>query len=146
MLRRHVTGNEESKAMTNFLKDLYSIAYQFARRLSPKRSTDSAADYAKRICILWLILGLLFVMTFVDVVLRMHVRNLLGRNRLELVVFSVTAVVAGYAVVGLWLRRIPELQTPETIERHYEQLPALHTFADRSSAVPRLVWRNLIRP
>ena len=125
--------------MMDLLKDLYVIAYQFARRVSPQRSLAAAVDYAKRVCIVSLVFIPLFVMTFVDVVLKIHVRNLVGSNRLELLGFAVIAVFAGYAVVDAWLRRIPELQTREGIERHYEQLPA-----GRKILVPCLAGAPLV--
>lgn len=116
--------NPTLEVMTNLLKDLYSMAYQFAWRMGPKRGSDNAADYAKWICILSLALIPLFILAFVDVVIRIPVHNLFGRGRLGEIVFTLIALFVGNVIVGIWLRRIPELQAPETIERHYDQLPA----------------------
>jgi hypothetical protein len=125
--------------MTALLRDFYSIGYQFARRLAPKRDPEAAAEYARHMCVLWLFLAAVLFFEVVTSLLRIPLSQLMGNNRILHILVAAAALVIGNIFVKKRVNGITELRTPNDIERHNNGLSALRKVALVSAAVGTLI-------
>lgn len=104
------------------MRDLYTVGFQFARKLEPKRDPNAAGEYARHMCVLWAFLLLVLFLEILTAALNMPIGALIGRNRIVHVAGAAVLLFVGNVVVKRLVGRIPELRTAIEIERHHKTL------------------------
>jgi hypothetical protein len=125
--------------MSAVIKDFYTIGYQFARRLEPKRDPAAADEYARHMCVLWLFLSVVLFLELVTSLLRIPLGNLMGNSRVLHILVVVVALIVGNILIKKMVSRIPELQTTGNIERCHNALSARRKIVLVGSAVGTLL-------
>jgi len=108
--------------MARITSEFYAIAYRFAMKLDPKRGFEGASVYAKHMCALWFFMTIIFVIELATALLRIPLHQRLENIRVFSIVFVVIVLVVGNIAIREKVRRTPQLQTQEQIQRLFESL------------------------
>ena len=109
--------------MISIFKDFYAMAYQFARKLDPKRGYDGAAEYARHMCTLWMMFSIALGVELAMLPSGIPFRDLLGRTRLVGDVVVIVALILCSMSMNIIIRRTKDLQSYEDITSRYNRLP-----------------------
>jgi len=104
------------------MKDFFTVGFQFARKLEPKRDSNAAADYARHMCVLWAFLLLVLFLEIVTAALGWPVSVLIGKNRVVHIIVTAALLFGGNVLIKQMVSRIPDLRTAVEIERHHRTL------------------------
>ena len=125
--------------MITLIRDFNTVAFQFARKLSPKLGYNYATDYARHMCVLWAFLLLMLLLEIITAALHKPGAAFIGRNPLVHIIGVIVLLFLGNALFKRILNRIPELRTGEETERHYKTLSQYRKIFVVTAAIGTLI-------